>query len=51
MPHFELIIIGTGVAGRTAAEEAASAGLNTAIIDCRPFGGSEEHTSELQSQR
>jgi glutathione reductase (NADPH) len=39
MPHFELIIVGTGVAGRTAAEEAAAAGLRTAVIDCRPFGG------------
>lgn len=39
MPHFDLIIVGTGVAGRTAAEEAARAGLHTAIVDCRPFGG------------
>jgi glutathione reductase (NADPH) len=39
MPHFDLIIVGTGVAGRTAAEEAARAGLNTAVVDCRPFGG------------
>jgi glutathione reductase (NADPH) len=39
MPHFDLIIVGTGVAGRTAAEEAARAGLSTAIVDCRPFGG------------
>ena len=39
MPHFDLIIVGTGVAGRTAAEEAAKAGLRTAIVDCRAFGG------------
>jgi glutathione reductase (NADPH) len=39
MPHFDLIIVGTGVAGRTAAEEAAAAGLRTAVVDCRPFGG------------
>ncbi|MDR3686816.1 MAG: NAD(P)/FAD-dependent oxidoreductase [Coriobacteriia bacterium] len=39
MPHFDLIIVGTGVAGRTAAEEAARAGLSTAIVDCRAFGG------------
>ena len=39
MPHFDLVIVGTGVAGRTAAEEAAKAGLRTAIVDCRPFGG------------
>ena len=39
MPHFDLIIVGTGVAGRTAAQEAAAAGLRTAIVDCRSFGG------------
>jgi glutathione reductase (NADPH) len=39
MPHFQLIIIGTGVAGRTAAQEAAREGLRTAVIDRRPFGG------------
>jgi glutathione reductase (NADPH) len=39
MPHFDLIIVGTGVSGRTAAEEAARAGLRTAVVDCRPFGG------------
>lgn len=39
MPHFQLVIIGTGVAGRTAAEEASRAGLLTAIVDRRPFGG------------
>jgi glutathione reductase (NADPH) len=39
MPHFDLVIVGTGVAGRTAAEEAAKTGLRTAIVDCRPFGG------------
>jgi len=37
--HFDLVIVGTGVAGRTAAEEAARAGLSTAVVDCRPFGG------------
>jgi glutathione reductase (NADPH) len=36
---FDLIIIGTGVAGRTAVEEAAAAGLRTAIVDRREFGG------------
>jgi glutathione reductase (NADPH) len=39
VPHFDLIIVGTGVAGRTAAEEAAAAGLRTAVVDRRPFGG------------
>jgi pyruvate/2-oxoglutarate dehydrogenase complex dihydrolipoamide dehydrogenase (E3) component len=39
MPHFDLIIVGTGVSGRTAADEAARAGLHTAVVDCRPFGG------------
>jgi glutathione reductase (NADPH) len=36
---FDLIIIGTGVAGRTAVEDAAHAGLRTAIVDRREFGG------------
>jgi glutathione reductase (NADPH) len=39
VPHFDLIIVGTGVAGRTAAQEAAKAGLRTAIVDRREFGG------------
>ena len=39
MSEFDLIVIGTGVSGRTAAEEAAAAGLATALADCRPFGG------------
>jgi len=39
MAHFDLIIVGTGVAGRTAAELSAAAGLSTALVDCREFGG------------
>jgi glutathione reductase (NADPH) len=39
MPHFDLIIVGTGVAGRTAAEDAAAAGLKVALVDRREFGG------------
>jgi len=34
-----MIVIGTGVAGRTAAEEGVAAGLSVALADCRPFGG------------
>jgi glutathione reductase (NADPH) len=37
--EFDLIIIGTGVAGRSAVEDAARAGLRTAIVDRRDFGG------------
>jgi glutathione reductase (NADPH) len=36
---FDLIIVGTGVAGRTAADEAVRAGLHTALVDRREFGG------------
>ena len=39
MAHFDLIVVGTGVAGRTAAEQSAAAGLATALVDCREFGG------------
>lgn len=39
MADFDLIIIGTGVAGRTALEGAVRAGLRTAIVDRREFGG------------
>ena len=35
MSDFDVIIIGTGVAGRTAAEEAARAGLRVALVDKR----------------
>ncbi len=36
---FDLVIIGTGVAGRTAVEEALAAGLSVALVDRREFGG------------
>lgn len=39
MAEFDLIIVGTGVAGRTAVEDAVRAGLRTAIVDRREFGG------------
>jgi len=39
MAEFDLIIVGTGVAGRTAVDEAVKAGLRTAIVDRREFGG------------
>lgn len=39
MAHFDLIIVGTGVAGRTGAEDAKAAGLTVALADHRPFGG------------
>jgi glutathione reductase (NADPH) len=37
--NFDLIVIGTGAAGATAASECRSAGWNVAIVDSRPFGG------------
>jgi glutathione reductase (NADPH) len=39
MEHFDVIVIGTGVAGQTAAEELARAGLRVAVADRREFGG------------
>lgn len=39
MSDFDLMIIGTGVAGRAAADEAIVGGLRTALIDERDFGG------------
>jgi len=37
--NFDLIVIGTGAAGASAATECRSAGWNVAIVDSRPFGG------------
>src|SRR6266851_7883748 len=37
--NFDLIVIGTGAAGATAATECRFAGWNVAIVDSRPFGG------------
>ena len=39
MGDFDLIIVGTGVAGQSAAEVAAPAGLRMAIVDVREYGG------------
>src|SRR5713101_3810050 len=39
MKNFDLIVVGTGAAGASAAFECRSAGWNVAIIDSRPFGG------------
>ncbi|MEO6835724.1 MAG: NAD(P)/FAD-dependent oxidoreductase [Candidatus Tumulicola sp.] len=36
---FDLIVIGTGAAGTTAAQRCRKAGWSVAIADCRPFGG------------
>src|ERR687891_1351289 len=36
---FDLIVIGTGAAGATAAHKCRKAGWEVAIIDSRPFGG------------
>src|SRR6266478_7620052 len=37
--NFDLVVIGTGAAGGSAANGCRSAGWNVAIIDSRPFGG------------
>lgn len=37
--QFDLIVIGTGAAGATAAYKCRSAGWEVAIVDSRPFGG------------
>lgn len=37
--HFDVIVIGSGAAGATVAMKCAGAGLKTAIVDFRPFGG------------
>lgn len=37
--RFDVIVIGTGVAGQTAAEELATAGLSVAAVDRREVGG------------
>jgi glutathione reductase (NADPH) len=37
--NFDLIVIGTGAAGASAAFGCRSAGWNVAIVDSRPFGG------------
>ncbi len=37
--QFDLIVIGTGAAGATAAYRCRSAGWEVTIIDSRPFGG------------
>ncbi|MEA5076560.1 MAG: NAD(P)/FAD-dependent oxidoreductase [Coriobacteriia bacterium] len=39
MEHFDVIVIGTGVAGQTAAGELAEAGLSVAVTDAREYGG------------
>jgi len=39
MKNFDLIVVGTGAAGASAAYACRSAGWNVAIIDSRPLGG------------
>lgn len=39
MEHFDVIIIGAGAAGQTAAGELATAGKHVAIVDRREYGG------------
>ncbi len=36
---FDLIVIGTGASGQNVAYRCQAAGLDTAIVDCSPFGG------------
>ena len=37
--NFDLVVIGTGAAGATAAFKCREAGWEVAIVDSRPFGG------------
>ncbi len=37
--YFDVLVIGSGSAGSSIAIKCAGAGLNTAIVDCRPYGG------------
>ncbi|MGB7393834.1 MAG: NAD(P)/FAD-dependent oxidoreductase, partial [Pricia sp.] len=37
--HFDVFVIGTGIAGQTAAKACVAAGLKTAIADNREYGG------------
>ena len=37
--HFDVFIIGSGIAGQTCAKKLAKEGLNVAIADDREFGG------------
>jgi glutathione reductase (NADPH) len=39
MRRFDVLVIGTGVSGQTAAADCAAAGLATAVVDRLPFGG------------
>ena len=39
MQHFDVIVIGTGVAGQRAAGELAAAGRSVAVTDAREYGG------------
>lgn len=39
MEHFDVIVVGTGVAGQTAAGELSMAGKRVAVVDKREFGG------------
>lgn len=39
MEHYDVIVIGTGVAGQTAAGELSMAGRKVAVVDKREFGG------------
>ena len=39
MRHFDVVVVGTGVTGQSAAYDCAKAGLCTAIVDRRDYGG------------
>lgn len=39
MRRFDVLVIGTGVSGQTAAADCAAAGLDTAVVDRLPYGG------------
>jgi len=39
MRRFDVVVIGSGVAGQTVAADCAASGLSTAVVDRLPFGG------------
>ena len=46
--HYDVIVIGAGIAGLSAAKHALEAGLSTAIIESVMFGGLVTNINELQ---
>src|ERR1700741_1915338 len=51
MPHYDLIVIGSGPAGRRGAIQAAKLGKSVLVVDRgRPIGGVSVHTGTIPSK-